>query len=427
MTLPQGFVTQMRSLLKDEAEDFFKSMDEPPVTSIRLNRRKPGAAFEDATPVKWCPAGFYLPQRPSFTLDPLFHAGAYYVQDASSMIYFEVTDRIVKFLSESVGADTLLPLSVIDMCAAPGGKTTAMIDALPDGSKVIANEFISKRAAILKENLSKWGYPLVNVTNFDTSRFSDSGDMFDIVAVDAPCSGEGMMRKEEAAVTQWSPDLINQCSALQKEILSNAVKTVKPGGFLIYSTCTFNLQENEENAAFIADSFGMVPFDMKFPVEWGIQRGIDSDLPVYRFMPHKTKGEGLFLTIFRKPGEWTPSINPQRDSKGNMLPKFSKKAKRSTNNCKDRKSSGKSKPIMEDLPDIEEILSLDFDRSRFPEVELSEEVAIAYLRKEAIVLPPAAPRGYVIVTYRNLPLGLAKNIGNRANNLFPKNRRILMH
>ena len=150
------------------------------------------------------------------------------------MIYREVIRRI--------GTS---PATLLDMCAAPGGKTTAMIDALPDGSRVVANEYVARRAAILKENLAKWGYPLAVVTNRDSAFFANSADRFDIVAVDAPCSGEGMMRKDEDAVRQWSPQLVSDCAALQKTILSNAAEVVKPGGYLIYSTCTFNREENE--------------------------------------------------------------------------------------------------------------------------------------------------------------------------------------
>lgn len=403
----------MRSLLGDETEDFLLAMQREPVCSVRLNSRKPGASFNGATPVKWCPAGLYLPFRPIFTLDPLLHAGAYYVQDASSMIYREVTSRILNALRNG---EMTQPVCVIDMCAAPGGKTTAIIDALPAGSKVIANEFVAKRAAILKENLAKWGYPYATVTNRDTSFFSKSGNMFDIVAVDAPCSGEGMMRKDEDAVRQWSPRLIESCASLQRDILTNAAGCVKPGGFLIYSTCTFNRIENEENAQFIRDNLGLVSFNPGFPEEWGIPPGIDTMLPVYRFMPHKTEGEGLFLAVFRKPGEWEPSfINRDNDRK----PASGTKTKK--NPIPDK---GKKDEIR--IPEIEEILSVDFDRSKFPETELTKEQALAYLRREAIVLPADTPKGIVIVTYKGLPLGAAKNIGSRANNLYPKNWRIRM-
>lgn len=392
----------IRTLLGGEADDFLQAMQKPPVCSVRLNSRKPGASFPGSVPVKWCPKGLYLPERPVFTLDPLLHAGAYYVQDASSMIYREVVSRIVGVLGDGAA-----PLCVADLCAAPGGKTTAIIDALPDGSKVIANEFVPKRAAILRENLAKWGYPGVTVTNHDTSYFSKSGSQFDIVAVDAPCSGEGMMRKDEDAVAQWSPKLIESCAALQREILANAVASVKPGGFLIYSTCTFNRSENEENATFICEELGLEPFDPAFPDEWGIPRGIGVSLPVYRFMPHKTEGEGLFLAVFRKPGEWIPSNLSNRIAP--LRRKFSTAKQH------------------DDVPEIEDILSVDFDRSKYPEAPLSKEQALAYLRREAIVLSDNVPKGIVIVTYRNLPLGAVKNIGSRANNLYPKNWRIRMN
>lgn len=421
MPLPSGFIDQMRSLLGEETDNFIHAMELPPVTSIRMNSRKPGASFPDAKPVKWCRCGYYLPHRPVFTLDPLLHAGAYYVQDASSMIYHEVICRLSEHLQQEADCSTPLPLSLLDLCAAPGGKTTAMIDALPDGSRIVANEYVAKRAAILKENIAKWGYPDVVITNLDSSKFVANGDSFDIVAVDAPCSGEGMMRKESAAIQQWSTQLIDDCAALQKEILANAAETVKPGGYLIYSTCTFNRKENEENAQFIVSRLGFEPVDMKFPEEWNIPNGIDTDLPVYRFMPHITEGEGLFLSVFRKPGEWIHSkprkkINNVSTSK-KITPAKSYKTYRPHPNLKS--NSG-------EVPPIEQVLSVDFDRSMFPEAEVDLQQAVSYLRREAITLSDDIPKGLVVITYKGLPLGMAKNIGNRANNLYPKNWRILM-
>lgn len=418
MTFPSGFIEMARNLLGEEADDFLNAMTLPPVCSIRLNTRKPGANFNDAIPVKWCETGFYLPSRPIFTLDPMLHAGAYYVQDASSMIYREVTSRILDILKKDANNQ---PVCLLDMCAAPGGKTTAMIDALPDGSKVIANEYVAKRAAILRENLAKWGFPDTTILNKDSAFFKRAGFEFDIIAVDAPCSGEGMMRKDADAVAQWSPQLIENCATLQKEILTNAVEALKPGGFLIYSTCTFNRKENEENAEFIRAELNLEPFDPEFPEEWGIPRGIDTDLPVYRFMPHKTQGEGLFLAVFRKPGEWTPPHITRTTVPKVNKPSSPKKTKRSGYDAR------KATPPSEEVPDIEEILSVDFDRSRFPEAPLTRDQALAYLRREAITLSPDTPKGIVIVNYEGLPLGPVKNIGSRANNLYPKNWRIRMN
>lgn len=419
MTLPSGFIEMIRDLLGEETDDFLLAMQEPPSCSVRLNTRKPGAHFDNSIPVKWCQTGFYLPERPIFTLDPLLHAGAYYVQDASSMIYQEV---ITKILNVFYNGEPLLPISVLDLCAAPGGKTTAIIDALPDKSKIMANEFVAKRAAILRENLTKWGFPDVTVLNKDTSFFTHSGDLFDIVAVDAPCSGEGMMRKDSDAIAQWSPQLIEKCARLQREILTNAAPVVKPGGFLIYSTCTFNRKENEANAQFITDELGLVPFDPAFPEEWGIPRGINTSLPVYRFMPHKTKGEGLFLAVFRKPGEWTPPYLAKNHARKEKVTRL-KKSNPEASAAKARRQHN-DKAQIEEVPDIEEILSTDFDREKFPEAELTKEQALAYLHKEAIILPAETPKGIVIVTFRGLPLGAVKNIGSRANNLYPKNWRI---
>ncbi len=426
MELPSGFIDMIRQILGEDADCFLDAMQRQPVVSVRTNSRKPTDAFSRHKGVKWCRTGYYLDQRPVFTLDPLLHAGAYYVQDASSMIYYESVRRILECLYEDTGSRSF-PVTVLDMCAAPGGKTTAMIDALPDGSRVVANEYVGKRAAILKENLTKWGYPGVVVTNRDSSLFAKNGDIFDIVAVDAPCSGEGMMRKDPDAIAQWSPGLISQCASLQKEILKNAVAALKPGGFLIYSTCTFNTIENEENAEYIRVELGLIPFNPEFPDEWGIPGGIGTSLPVYRFMPHKTEGEGLFLAIFRKPGEFERS-NLTAGLNSNLLPDRKNEkisTKKTPRNDRELKQGFKKKDSPE-IPEMEEILSTSFNRSSYPLAELTEEQALAYLRRESIVLSPDIPKGIVIVTYKGLPLGPAKNIGSRANNLYPKNWRILM-
>ena len=400
--LPSDFKEKIKELLGKEAELLIAALDTSAPVSIRVNLRKPVVEFSHDEPVKWCDSGFYLSERPEFIFDPLFHAGAYYVQEASSMIYEPLMTRIVnEFKKEYPGSK----LKVLDLCAAPGGKTTAMINSLPDGSIVVANEYSSKRVGALRENLTKWGYQDISVTNRDSNFYATQGESYDVVAVDAPCSGEGMMRKDEYAREQWSPELVSRCSALQKEILRNAVKALKPGGFLIYSTCTFNRHENEENAEFISEELGLHAWDPDFPEDWGICKGIDTDLPVCRFLPHKIKGEGLFLAVFRKPGLWTPDINP--------LAIGNKKEIKTSNSKKD------------EVPGIEQILANDNNLDYIPKIDLSLQDAIAYLRRESIPSPAGVPKGLVIVTYKGLHLGPAKNIGSRMNNLYPKNWRIL--
>lgn len=404
--LPKGFEDNMLSLLGEAAQAFFEAMNQPPVVSVRLNKRKPGAEFPKCRPVKWCESGFYLNERPEFILDPLLHAGAYYVQDSSSMIY----ETVAKNLSERMEGRG--HLRVLDMCAAPGGKTTAMINGMEDGTEFTANEYSPKRAAILRENLAKWGYPKVRIFNKDTSFFAESEEKYDIVAVDAPCSGEGMMRKEPMAINQWSPELIKECSALQKKILINAEKCVTSGGYLIYSTCTFNREENEENAEFIQKELGLKPVELDFPSEWGIIRGIGTELPVYRFMPHRTEGEGLFLAVFRK-----EDSEPVENSKRLPGLNVSQLKKGKKNKSKKRENSPD--------PAAEDVLRTDFQDDSIPKVEVDYETVLRYLRRESFCLPDSCPKGLIIVTYKNLPLGLAKNIGSRVNNLYPKNWRIL--
>lgn len=405
----------MGEMLGDDADVFFSTMKDNPAVSIKLNRRKATIpetiGYDNFTPVKWCNSGYYLPERPKFTLNPLLHAGVFYVQDASSMIYETIAEKIVPS-----AFDTGVPLRVLDLCAAPGGKTTSLINALPDDSLVVANEFIGSRAAVLRENLIKWGYPDIIVTNSPTSAFARLTETFDIVAVDAPCSGEGMMRKEETAVTQWNPGLQRQCAILQREILTDAIEALKPGGFLIYSTCTFNRIENEENLRWLVEEKGLVAMDMDFPDEWGISRGFDTSYPCLRFMPHRTRGEGLFVAVLRKEGDY-PRANVMSESA--FLKNLRANARIIAQGIPRSQTKGK-----EEVPTSESVLAVDFIRGTLPEVEVDETTALSYLRHEALRIDSNINKGFVVITYKGFPLGLVKNIGTRANNLYPQQWRI---
>lgn len=451
--LPDGFKALIRSEMDEKtAEILFSALGGEPETSLRINRRKAPEELPYAgmTRVPWCRSGFYLPQRPQFTRNPLLHAGAFYVQDASSMVYEDIVASLV--------GDS--PVSACDLCAAPGGKTTAILNALPDGSVMLANEFTPSRAGILKENLCKYGYPDIIVTNAATSRLAAMKERFDLVAVDAPCSGEGMMRKEEAARSQWSEGLIRQCASLQREILEDAVEMLAPEGILIYSTCTFNTSEDEDNALWIAETFGLEPVDTGLAGKDGILGPVKGELPCLRFLPGLTRGEGLFVSVFRKPESTVGSRSTFRLKKKGRKEGKDKVDSRimamasswidgdfEIRNIDGRllALSPSTAALLDSLPkgirimsagvEIGEIKGKDLIPAHplamstamahpFPETELSEEEALIYLSKEAIALPPETPKGFVTATYRGLPLGFLKNLGNRSNNLYPSDYRI---
>lgn len=445
LSLPQGFAEEMRALGGIDAEALFRALESAPETGVRLNSRKlSSVSFPGAEPVNWCPVGLHLPERPVFTLMPQLHAGAFYVQDPSSMIHREIVSRLVSG-----------PSVLVDFCASPGGKTTAAIDALPDGSVVIANEFEPSRVGALKENIVKWGCPHVAVTNSSTAAFRSLAGCVDIALVDAPCSGEGMMRKDVDARRQWTDGLVARCAALQREIVADAVESLKPGGCLIYSTCTFNRTENEDMLDFMADEFGLESVDLRFPAEWGILPGL-SDRSACRFMPHATRGEGLFVAVMRKPdglpareprrqkpvrlktavpgtdllerpgdfefslqGNVVKAVKPQLSSLLSMLPKRTK-----TVACGVEIGEQKGRDF---IPSAALALSTAYRRGAFPEVELAEDEVLAYLRRDVLTLPSDAPRGICLVCYDGLPLGWVKNLGNRANNLYPQAWKIRMN
>lgn len=461
MILPDAFVTYTRVLM---GEKLYQQLEEGLVkeapTSIRVNPFKiPKDISLPGELVPWCPmTGRYLSMRHAFTFDPWLHAGMYYVQEASSM-----------FIDLVIRQQVHHPVMMLDLCAAPGGKSTAIRAALPEGSLLFSNEPMRTRAQILAENIQKFGHPDVIVTNNYPRDYKKSKLQFDVILTDVPCSGEGMFRKDEGAVQEWSVQNVENCWHLQREIVSDIWSCLKPGGLLIYSTCTFNAHEDEENVAWIAEELGAEFVSLDIEEEWQITSSLVDNHPVYRFVPGKTRGEGLFLAVLRKEGESSPWKG--KDNEDFISHRSSKKQKKQK---KDKETQSVSCPeywlkdsdmLMTDvddstafaipmhmteayhtarkslkvlhagvkvgvvkgkdfIPDQSLALSILLKRDAFPRVELSYEEAIRFLRKEAVVLPPDTPRGYTIVTYRGVPLGFEKNIGNRANNLYPTEWKI---
>lgn len=410
MTLPEAFKNRMFELLGDETELLTAALaDEPPV-SIRLNVTKsafasPPFSLTSLSPVSWCAEGYYLEKRPSFTFDPLFHAGCYYVQEASSM-----------FLEQVLKQHLSHPVVMLDLCASPGGKSTHARSLLPEGSLLVANEVIRTRAQVLSENLTKWGNPDVMVTNNDPSDFSRLNQLFDVILTDVPCSGEGMFRKDPAAIGEWSPAHVEICWQRQRRILADVWPALKAGGILIYSTCTYNTKENEENIRWIADELDAEVLSVEVPDEWGITGNLaGGDFPVYRFFPHKTKGEGFFLAVLRKNGEEAHETPPSK------VEPLIKKQLKVIQSRGIEEGTLKGKDL---IPSHALAMSSASNGGVYPTCSLTYPQAIAYLRREALQLDATVPKGYVLVTFRDVPLGFVKNIGNRANNLYPQEWRI---
>ena len=398
MQLPEDFVRYTRYLMGDERfERFMQAFDEQPPASIRLNPLKTkGMTVPRGEPVPWCREGYYLPQRPNFTMDPLLHAGCYYVQEAASMFVTHIIHGLLTPppCSRRFSVGSLFPpspLHALDLCAAPGGKSTAMIAALPEGSVLYSNEPVRQRASILLENITKWGYPNCIVTNSYPRDYRASKLKFDLILCDVPCSGEGMFRRDEATIREWSPQNVERCWRLQREIVSDAWACLNDGGILIYSTCTFNTHENEENVRWACEELGVEVLPVETQPEWNITGSLlpGFDAPVYRFIPGITRSEGLFICVLHKKGI-----------------------------C--RKSEKRSVPTLKVISTQQSPSSTTHQHPS----PLTYSQAIAYLRGEALTLPPDTPRGIVDVCFMGHPLGTVKNIGTRANNLYPKEWRI---
>ena len=316
--LPVLFTDYTRQLMGEERfERYLQSFEEEPPVSIRLNPKKVAVGDWQLAvsnePVPWCRNGYYLKQRPNFTMDPLFHAGCYYVQEAASMFLDEVLRQLAvsswpKAVSQQPKAISQQPkaisqkLNALDLCAAPGGKSTLLRAALPEDCMLYSNEPIRNRFNILQENIEKWGYKNHIVTNQYPKDYRASKLRFDVILCDVPCSGEGMFRKDPATIREWSPQNVEKCWQLQRDIVSDAWQCLNDGGLLIYSTCTFNIKENEENIRWMLKEFDAEVLSVDVKPEWNITGSLLEGFnePVYRFIPGISRGEGLFLCVLRK-------------------------------------------------------------------------------------------------------------------------------
>lgn len=382
--LPIDFTDMARRTMGEERFDcYLKAFETDAPVSIRLNPEKAKGLTADGERVPWCRNAYYLPQRPNFTYDPLLHAGCYYVQEAGSMFLDTVMQQWVP----------QAPVVMIDFCAAPGGKSLLARTALAAGSLLFSNEPMRNRANILAENVEKWGYADHFVTNNFPRDYRRAKMIADVVLCDVPCSGEGMFRKDEATIREWSMQNVEKCARLQREIVADAWSCLADGGQFIYSTCTFNTHEDEENIQWMMDELGAEVLPVKVDAAWNITGSLLDGFsqPVYRFIPGISKSEGLFLCVLRKGGAWQQghSLKSLRKSQQNLNIIYCPKAQ----------------------PDM-------------VKVEVNYQQAMAYLRHEAITLGADVPRGMVSICFEGHLLGLAKNIGNRANNLYPKEWKI---
>lgn len=441
---PQFVQNIKKQLGESESQALLEALTSDSPTSIRINPNKDySKTFPLTEKVAWSSYGYYLEERPIFTLDPLFHAGTYYVQEASSM-----------FVEQAFRQYVDSPVRVLDLCAAPGGKSTLLQSILPENSLLICNEYIRQRAYILNENVQKWGGENTIVTNNSPEDFQHLHSYFDVILVDAPCSGEGMFRKDPNTISEWSPNNVELCVERQKKILSSIWSSLAENGILIYSTCTYNSLEDEGIVDFICDQLGAEILPVSIKNEWNIS----TENKGYHFYPHKIKGEGFFLSVLRKTAQenhlkikpakrknWKPT-QEQIDAKRFVL-NHEQYSLSEINGI----STLLPNPFVEEIdylqkylkilhvgiplgiwkgknfiPHIALALSYQLNQKECESAEIDLTTALSYLKTENIFLPQS-PKGLILLTYKKTPIGWVKNLGNRCNSLYPNEWRIRMN
>lgn len=452
--LPSLFLQRMRVQLADEFINFTEAFLNPPPTSIFLNPAKPSRKMLATEPVIWAKNGFYLDNRPNFSQDPLWHAGVYYVQEASSMF----TEHVFRFLRrQDTGSDGW---KILDLCGAPGGKSINMISQMRSDDWLLSNEVIKSRVRILQENLIRWGQNNVFISNNGVDDFDGIKGFFDLVLADVPCSGEGLFRKDQEAQKEWSKEHVAFCASRQKKVLARLVDLLKPEGYLIFSTCTYAPAENEKNLEWLLENFDLESVKVPVQEDWGItEKHWSFAAWSYHFYPHRLKGEGLFFAILRRRyGNETRGL------------KISKKALKELNRVSS-KTRDKLIPFLKypekfefleinglahalpghmlndfvhlkkylylrkaglflgeekkkdfvPSPDLALSTELSFD---FPALVLEKGDALSYLRKQTVSTPNHLSKGWLLFRYENHSLGWIKNLGNRINNYYPAEWRL---
>ena len=440
--IPVEFSDRIRSQFPEEADAFLLALDRNPVTSVRLNPAKPGAQFVDAVPVPWNEDGRILGARPRFTLDPKLHSGCYYPQESSSMALQWV-------LQHTVSLDC--PIDAVDLCAAPGGKTLIIADFLKNRGRLISNEIVRSRAHILNEVVVKWGCTNVAVTNNRPADFAESGMQFDLMIVDAPCSGEGMFRKDTEARNEWNAGSAVMCSKRQSEILTQVIPALRENGILIYSTCTFAKEENEGIMEALLATGEFEALRWPVPPEWNVSLVEDSGVFAMRFLPHRTPGEGFFISALKRVSH-APGKRSKPRNVFNLCGNEEKRALqkheidadqvvlapdgelyRSTFSKQELNVLAGSlyfispgvhigKVVRGEFIPAHALALANFSWLSGDSVELDEAQALAYLRGESISVD--ASSGWHHVAFQSCPLGWIKVIGNRVNNYYPKEWRV---
>lgn len=435
--LPKNFLLHAQKFAGNEYAAFIESLSQNPSLSIRLNPFKREGIYSSEKIIPWSIEGRYLKERPSFTFDPLFHAGCYYVQDASSQFLEQAFKQAKKNLSG--------PIRILDLCAAPGGKSTHILSMIDDTDLLVCNEIIASRNNILRQNIMKWGKENVIVTQNDPADFSRLIGFFDIVVVDAPCSGEGLFRKDENAINEWSEENIQRCSVRQHEILKNAYASLCPGGFLIYSTCTFEEDENDSPVQSLYEKFDMKiqTIESNFPGILKTKNGLV-------FFPHRIRGEGFYISLLQKKDDDQIPVKKVSDKIDTPFKKhlvrYLKNEELFSALLKDDRLFAIPNAHLNSLNTLNRNLYVrlagiymgDFKGDDFipssaialslqlkedqPSKELTEMEAIEYLKGGNLQLE--IPKGWSLVNYKSFQLGWIKNIGTRINNYYPKEWRI---
>ncbi|MEK6780319.1 MAG: rRNA methyltransferase [Bacteroidota bacterium] len=445
--LPIEFEQRMRKQLAGSFPAFAQKLTEAPSISIRYNPKKHHHP-ENLEKIPWSQYGRYRAERPIFTLDPLLHAGVYYVQEASSMFLEQAFLQTV---------DQNNPINVLDLCGAPGGKSTHLLSLMNTQSLLVSNEVIRSRAFILSENIQKWGYHNAVVTHNDPEDFQKLPGFFDLIIVDAPCSGEGLFRKDPDAMKEWSTENVELCSKRQRRILNDVWPALKQNGILIYSTCTYNERENEENLAWLKKELEVEFLKLNLKPEWGIDAIHSNGVEGYRFYPHQAKGEGFFLSVLRKTRKEEESrmrgrgvfvspsdkilgqlqnwiIQPEEKIIINRNDQFQFFPKNKTQEIEflarnlyllsagTVMATAKHEKL---IPEHALALSVELNRENFNIIELEIADALRYLRKEMLTIH-STKKGFSLMSYQNTPLGWANVLDIRINNLYPSDWRIRM-